>query len=46
MDFQEKIHQTGQQLEMKKGEICEFVEIFEAETARKVKNATQAYCLR
>jgi len=32
MDFQEKIDKTGQQGEMKKGEICEFIEIFEAES--------------
>jgi len=31
MDFQEKMDQTGQPWEMKKAEICDFVEIFEAE---------------
>ena len=32
MYFQEKMDQTAQKWEMKKGEICEFVEIFEAES--------------
>jgi len=47
MYFQEKMDQTAQKWEMKKGEIYEFVEIFEAESYHYEKGKrTQAYCLR